>query len=86
MLLDHDTLFTARWEAEELRRFASSICCPIPSRRTHWAAWKSRRTRHSLAVECSPDGSVPCGARSPKVCASEDQLEANGGLWKIVAD
>ena len=54
MLLDHDTLFTARWEAEELRRFAVLDLLPIPSRRSHWAAWKSRRTRRSPVARFQP--------------------------------
>ena len=91
MLLDHDTLFTARWEAEELRRFAVLDLLPntlstesLGSMEVETDETQPCGSLPASPWSCSPDGSIPCGARSPNsigmVCASEDQLEANGGL------
>ena len=91
MLLDHDTLFTARWEAEELRRFAVLDLLPnsLPAEPLGEMDVEVDETQPcgslpSSPWSCSPDGCIPSGARSPNsigmVCASEDQLEANGGL------
>ena len=91
MLLDHDTLFTARREAEELRRFAVLHLLPntlstesLGSMEVETDETQPCGSLPASPWSCSPDGSIPCGARSPNsigmVCASEDQLEANGGL------
>ena len=91
MLLDHDTLFTARWEAEELRRFAvldllpnSLSVEPLGKMDVEVDETQPCGSLPSSPWSCSPDGYIPSGARSPNsigmVCASEDQLEANGGL------
>ena len=91
MLLDHGTLFTARWEAEELRRFAVLDLLPntlstesLGSMEVETDETQPCGSLPASPWSCSPDGSIPCGARSPNsigmVCASEDQLEANGGL------
>ena len=91
ILLDHDTLFTARWEAEELRRFAvldllpSSLSVePLGKMDVEVDETQPCGSLPSSPWSCSPDRYIPSGARSPNsigmVCASEDQLEANGGL------
>ena len=91
MLLDHDTLFTARWEAEELRRFAvldllpnSLSVEPLGKMDVEVDETQPCGSLPSSPWSCSPDGYIPSGARSPNsigmVCASKDQLEANGGL------
>ena len=89
MLLDHDTLFTARWEAEELRRFAVLDLLPNHTQVEPLGKMEVDETQPCGSLpaspwSCSPDGHIPCGARSPgsvgMLCVSEDQLEANGGL------
>ena len=97
VLLDHDTLLTARWEAEELRRFAvldllpnSLSTEPLGCMDVEVDETQPCGSLPSSPWSCSPDGFIPCGARSPDsigmVCASEDQLEANGGLVLFYPD
>ena len=51
MLLDHDTLFTARWEAEELRRFAVLDLLP-----------NTLSTESLGSMEVETDETQPCGS------------------------
>ena len=96
VLLDHDTLFTARWEAEELRRFAVLDLLPnsLSTEPLGCMDVEVDETQPCGSLPSSPwscsDGFIPCGARSPDsigmVCASEDQLEANDGLVLFYPD
>ena len=77
-------------EAEELRRFAvldllpSTLSVePLGKMDVEVDETQPCGSLPSSPWSCSPDGYIPSGARSPNsigmVCASEDQLEANGG-------
>ena len=92
VLLDHDTLFTARWFP---RRFVVLEALPEAVALDSLGLMRVQEAQSGASTPaspaspwmCSPDRCVPSGARCPHViaalCVTEDQLEATGGLVYI---
>ena len=89
VLLDHDTLFTARWEIEKIRRLAVlDAFMPTTPHLGRTAVMNQEQQMETTATPwaCSRDGVMRDGTFRPHTvgafCFTERQPEANGAVGR----